>query len=113
MRESHVYIMTGPSDTLYTGVTSELRARVHQHKNKTVDGFTKKYNLTALVYYEARLIFSQRSPAKNRSRDGHEPKDSADRVYEPSVARFERRVVGRSNAHTRARNLSPPQILRE
>jgi len=53
MRESHVYIMTGRSDILYTGVTSELRARVNQHKNKTVDGFTKKYNLTSLVYYEA------------------------------------------------------------
>ena len=53
MRESHIYIMAGRSDVLYAGVTSDLKSRVHQHKRKTVDGFTKKYNLTSLVYYEA------------------------------------------------------------
>ena len=47
-----VYIMTNKSQTLYTGVTNNLLKRVYQHKNKLIDGFTKKYNITILVYYE-------------------------------------------------------------
>jgi len=38
---------------LYTGITGDLRRRVWEHKNKTTAGFTSRYNLTALVYYEA------------------------------------------------------------
>ena len=52
MRNSYVYMMTGRSDTLYTGVTSALEKRVSEHKEKAIDGFTKRYNLTSLVYYE-------------------------------------------------------------
>jgi len=37
---------------IYTGVTSDLVKRVYQHKAKTADGFTKKYNVVKLVYYE-------------------------------------------------------------
>jgi len=48
-----VYIMTNKSNTvLYTGVTGDLKGRVYQHRNKSVDGFTKKYNLQKLVYYQ-------------------------------------------------------------
>ena len=47
-----VYIMTNKSQTLYTGVTNNLLKRVYQHKNKLIDGFTKKYNITILIYYE-------------------------------------------------------------
>lgn len=39
--------------TLYVGVTNDLVRRVHEHRNKLIDGFTKKYGLTRLVYYEA------------------------------------------------------------
>ena len=52
MRNSYVYIMTGRSDTLYTGVTSGLEKRVSEHKQKATEGFTKRYNITTLVYYE-------------------------------------------------------------
>lgn len=38
--------------TLYIGVTNNLVRRVYEHKHKLVDGFTKRYNLTILVYYE-------------------------------------------------------------
>jgi len=37
---------------IYTGVTNDLKRRIWEHKGKLVDGFTKKYNLTKLVYYE-------------------------------------------------------------
>jgi len=37
---------------LYTGVTNDLKRRVYEHKNKPVEGFTKKYNVSRLVYYE-------------------------------------------------------------
>jgi len=52
MRQSYVYIMTGRSDTLYVGVTGGLEKRVYEHKHMLLDGFTKRYNLTSLVYYE-------------------------------------------------------------
>jgi putative endonuclease len=44
--------MTNRSGTLYVGVTNNLRKRVHQHKMKLVEGFTKKYNIDRLIYYE-------------------------------------------------------------
>ena len=48
-----VYIMTNYSETsLYIGVTSNLPKRVWEHKNKVVKGFTEKYNVNKLVYYE-------------------------------------------------------------
>ena len=51
----YVYIMTnGPrSHVLYTGITGDLPRRVFEHKNKLVPGFTSRYNLTRLAYYEA------------------------------------------------------------
>jgi len=48
-----IYIITNKKyGTLYIGVTSNLVKRVYEHKNKLVDGFIKKYNLSKLVYYE-------------------------------------------------------------
>ncbi len=44
--------MTNKSRTLYIGVTSDLTKRVEEHRNKLVEGFTKKYNVTRLVYFE-------------------------------------------------------------
>ena len=51
-RQYCVYIMTNRSGTLYTGVTNNIKQRVHQHKNKLIDGFTKKYNIDRLIYVE-------------------------------------------------------------
>ena len=45
--------MTNQSRTLYTGVTNDLERRVYEHKKKLVPGFTAKYNIDRLVYYEA------------------------------------------------------------
>ena len=52
MAEYYVYMMTNYSRTLYTGVTSNLERRVHEHKTKLVGGFTTRYNITKLVYFE-------------------------------------------------------------
>ena len=48
-----VYIMTNYNETtFYIGVTGDLQKRIWEHKNKVVEGFTKKYNVDKLVYYE-------------------------------------------------------------
>ena len=53
MKQGFVYILTNTRNTvLYTGVTSNLQRRIFEHRSKLVQGFTKKYNCTKLVYYE-------------------------------------------------------------
>ena len=52
MKKYHVYIMSNLKGTLYTGVTSELVSRVYAHKHKLIPGFTSRYNINKLVYYE-------------------------------------------------------------
>lgn len=49
----YVYMMTNRSKTLYTGVTNDLYRRVYEHKQKLIPGFTQKYNINRLVYYQA------------------------------------------------------------
>lgn len=53
MKEYYVYIMSNKRSTLYTGVTNDLEQRVYQHQNKQIEGFTKRYNITQLVYFES------------------------------------------------------------
>jgi putative endonuclease len=48
----YVYILTNRSHTLYIGVTNDLERRVYQHKTKKFKGFTAKYNIDRLAYYE-------------------------------------------------------------
>ncbi len=53
MNQYYVYILTNKTDkVLYVGVTNNLQRRIYEHKNKLIEGFTKKYNLTKLVYFE-------------------------------------------------------------
>ncbi len=53
MKEYYVYIMTNNSKTLYTGVTGDLFRRVDEHKRGSVEGFTSRYHITQLVYFES------------------------------------------------------------
>ncbi len=49
----YVYILTNIGNTvLYTGLTNDIERRTYEHKEKLVKGFTKKYNLNKLVYFE-------------------------------------------------------------
>jgi len=49
----YVYILTNWSNkVMYIGMTNDLKRRMYEHKHKLVDGFTSKYNVTKLVYYE-------------------------------------------------------------
>ncbi len=52
IKNYYVYIMTNYSKTLYTGVTNDLNRRIYEHKQKLIPGFTEKYNITKLVYFE-------------------------------------------------------------
>ena len=52
-KQFSIYIITNKSNNvLYTGVTNDLKRRIFEHKEKIIDGFTRKYNVNRLVYYE-------------------------------------------------------------
>jgi putative endonuclease len=51
--EYYVYILSSVSGVLYVGVTNDLTRRVHEHKQKLVPGFTSRYNMNQLVYFES------------------------------------------------------------
>jgi putative endonuclease len=53
MKSYSVYILAGEARTLYIGVTSDLKRRVYEHKHKLNDGFTNRYNICKLVYFES------------------------------------------------------------
>ena len=53
MQQYYVYILSNKNDNvLYIGVTNNLERRIYEHKNKLVDGFTKKYNISKLLFFE-------------------------------------------------------------
>src|SRR5437879_8019505 len=86
----HVYIMTNRprSHVLYTGITGNLTRRVLQHKNKLVPGFTSRYNLTRLAFYEC-FVYPDAAIAREKGDQGVAAKqeDSAHRIHESSLAR--------------------------
>jgi len=52
-KQGYIYLLTNKNNTvIYTGITSDLKKRIWEHKNHLVKGFTNKYNVTKLVYYE-------------------------------------------------------------
>lgn len=53
MENYYIYILTNNSNNvLYIGFTNDLKRRIYEHKNKVFEGFTNKYNVSKLVYYE-------------------------------------------------------------
>src|SRR5438045_6437852 len=53
MKQFYVYILSSPSEVLYIGMTNGLERRIAEHKQKLIPGFTAKYNVTRLVFFEA------------------------------------------------------------
>ena len=52
-KQYYVYILTNHTNVaVYTGMTSDLKKRVYQHREKMVEGFTKRYDIDKLVYFE-------------------------------------------------------------
>ncbi len=66
MKQGYVYIMANkPQGTIYIGVTSDIIKRVYEHKNDFIDGFSRKYALKNLVYYE---VFDEIAEAIKREK---------------------------------------------
>ena len=69
----YVYILASKRNgTLYLGVTSDIVKRVWQHKNGLAEGFTKKYGIKRLVYYEIHKDAENAIKGKNSSKNGEE-----------------------------------------
>ena len=67
MKQGYLYILFNRKNgTLYTGVTSDLQRRIYEHKNNIIDGFTQKYNINKLGYYE---IYNDISSAIYREKE--------------------------------------------
>jgi putative endonuclease len=73
----YVYIMTNKSRTFYTGVTNNLERRVYEHKHKLIEGFTKRYNITLLVYYEAGIDIREAIAREKQIKDWRREKKIA------------------------------------
>lgn len=52
LKQYYVYIVSNKSFTLYVGITNDITRRTYEHKNKLIKGFTSKYNIDKLIYYE-------------------------------------------------------------
>lgn len=74
-KEYYVYIITNKTNSvLYTGVTNDLIRRVYEHKNKLVEGFTKKYNIDKLVFYEVYDNINDAIPREKQIKGGSRAK---------------------------------------
>ena len=76
--KSYIYILFNKRNgTLYTGVTSDLKKRVYEHKNKLTDGFTSKYDVDKLGYYEEYNDIKNAIEREKQIKDGSRKKKIA------------------------------------
>ena len=73
----YVYIMSSPSRTLYTGITNDLERRVYEHKSGTVLGFTTRYRIDSLVYFQETSDVAEAIAAEKRIKGLLRPKKIA------------------------------------
>jgi putative endonuclease len=62
--------MTNKSGTFYVGMTNDIKKRVYEHKNKLIAGFTKKYNINRLIYFETFSDVYSAIPERKPSKAG-------------------------------------------
>lgn len=75
MKRAYVYILSNKRNgTLYVGVTSNLVKRIFEHKEKVVSGFSAKYNLDLLVYYEERWSIEEAIQREKQLKAGNRKK---------------------------------------
>ena len=76
MKEYYIYIMSSDTWTLYIGMTNNLKRRIYEHKEWTIDWFTKKYSCKKLVYYEiwneVEFVINREKQLKKRNREKKE-----------------------------------------
>ena len=95
MKQFYVYIMTNHHGTLFTGMTNDLACRVYEHRHKLADGFTSRYNISKLVYYEAAATAESAMTREKQIRGWLRRKeDCARRVGQSILDRCGRRVAG-------------------
>jgi putative endonuclease len=70
MKNHWVDIMSGRARTLYVGITNDIERRAYEHWNKSVPGFTSKYHLDRLVYFEEYADVRDGSERENKSNRG-------------------------------------------
>ena len=76
MKQYWVYMMTNRNKTvIYTGVTNDLKRRVQEHKNKKGSSFTKRFNITKLVYFESFRRINDAIAAEKKIKSGSRAKD--------------------------------------
>jgi putative endonuclease len=100
-----VYILASRRNgTIYTGVTSDLYIRMPQHKQGLIEGFTKKYKVHMLVYYEIHHLMTDAIQREHRIKEmAPAVEDQADREHEPGVGRSVRRGDRRDPRRPRGR----------
>ena len=75
MKGAYVYILSNKRNgTLYVGVTSNLVKRIFEHKEKVINGFSAKYNLDLLVYYEERWSIEEAIQREKQLKAGNRKK---------------------------------------
>jgi len=84
VKSYHVYIMSSASRVLYIGVTGDLLRRVMEHKQMRISGFTARYHVTELVYFEAFGDIRRAGEADQGMVTGEE--DCVDRVFQSALA---------------------------
>lgn len=76
--KSYIYILFNKRNgTLYTGVTSDLKKRIYEHKNKLIEGFTSKYDVDKLGYYEEYNDIKNAIEREKQIKDGSRKKKIA------------------------------------
>jgi putative endonuclease len=91
----YVYLLANLRGNLYTGLTDDLRKRILQHKNGTFDGFTKKYNINRLMYFETY----------------NEPRVAANRELQIKKFRREKKIALFRESNPQWKDLTPEIFL--